>query len=61
MIGNMMSILSIGLTNKKKPPFWEAFFMCISATRLLNPAEEVEVNSKNACGNCEVRGVNNCL
>ena len=51
MTGNMMSILLIGLKNKKKPPFWEAFFISISATRLLNPAEEVKVNSKNTCGN----------
>jgi hypothetical protein len=51
MNGNMMNISLIGPMNKKKPPIREAFFMCISATRLLNPAEEVEVNSKNTCGN----------
>jgi len=46
----MMNILLTGPMNKKKPPKREAF-LCISATRLLNPAEEVEVNSKNTCGN----------
>ena len=51
MTGNMMNILLTGPMNKKKPPKREAFFISISATRLLNPAEEVEVNSKNTCGN----------
>jgi hypothetical protein len=53
MIGNMMSLLLIGLMNKKNLPFGRLFFIDFKA-RLLNPAEEVKVNSKNTSGNCEV-------